>query len=93
MPATWTQASRVCVDAQSRRISDDGCRQMSGGHGGGVGYWRYYGSGQGAPAMGEVAAGGSSVGEEGASYRSAPSEGISRGGFGGEGEGHGGGGE
>lgn len=69
--------SKVCVDKNNKVVDDGSCR-------GAQHSWRYYGHGSYVPAVGSVAAGGSSEPAAGESY------GVSRGGFG---EGHGGSGE
>jgi hypothetical protein len=71
--------SRVCTDADGRRIMDAECQR------GGAAHWYFYGGGLPVAAFGQRVYGGSYVAERGVRYGS-PAR-VSRGGFGGFGRG------
>jgi hypothetical protein len=91
----WGSAgpTRLCVDAQNKRLPDIECASGGFGH-----RWYYLGRGGGfggtVPGNGQFVGGGSFSPASGLTYGSAPAGGIARGGFGGTaGEGGGGAGE
>ncbi len=76
--------SRVCVDAQGRRVSDDTCQAPRTGGGVSPFLWYYLGSlnRQGGPAIGQVARGGSFIPTNGLRYNALAPNGVVRSGFG-----------
>ena len=80
-----TGPTRVCADAQGRRVSDDQCATHREGGGVSPFLWYYLGTlnrGSGVPPVGGALTGGSYRPAAGVSYAAAPASGIARGGFG-----------